>query len=141
MTSSLLDITRGFASTINKGVEMSDLHCYDYVRDLDHSPTVIILPDKANFENAFDSGSDEWMFNLCIVVNKSKGDQLAQVQLRELCDGHGPNSIRRAIVDDPRLGLPDVFATVYGLKGYGGKYPWNDNPHLGAIVLAKARLV
>lgn len=145
MTSSLDDITRGLAQVINNGVSVDDLGediiIYDYVKDLGHSPSVVILPDKANFENAFERGSDEWLFNLCIVVDTKAGDDLAQGVLKKLADGHGSCSIRRSIADVPQLGLPDVVATVYGLKGYGGKYPWNDKPHIGAVLLAKVRLV
>lgn len=128
------------AKVINKGVDQNII-VYDYIKDLGHSPTVIIMPDKATFENAFERASDEWLFNLCVVVDTKAGDDLAQATLRDLCDGHGPNSIRRAIADDPRLGLPDVIATVYGLKGYSGKFPWNDMPHIGAILLTKVRIV
>lgn len=138
--STLLDICEGLERAIQNGTEMK-LHTYDYVKDLGHLPGVVIVPDKADFMNAFNQGSDEWFFNLFVLVSTKEGDKLAQNRLRELCDSHGPNSIRRAIADDNMLGTTDLVAFVYGLKGYAGKFQWNTAPHLGAVLQVKVQYV
>lgn len=136
--STLVQICKGLRDTIKQGVA-TDLHMYDYVKDFNHFPAVAIVPDKADFQTTFNRASDEWFFNLFILVSTQAGDQLAQNQLRALCDGYGPDSVRSAIADNYSLGLPDVVANVYGLKGYGGKFQWNDTDHVGAILLVKVQ--
>lgn len=139
--STLVDICKGLEGVIERGVA-TKLFVYDYVKSTGDLPAVIIVPDKADFMNAFGQGSDEWFFNVFVLVSTKAGDRLAQNQLRALCDSHGPDSIRRAIADEPQLGATDLVAFAYGLKGYSGKFQWNENnPHVGALIQVKVQYV
>lgn len=139
MTTTLLQVCQELAKAADKGIEKK-LHTYDYIKDFSHFPGVVIIPKQADFGSAFEQANDVWLFDLYLLVSTKQGDQLAQNELRELCDGHGPNSIRRAIQDNAQL-TPDTVAWVFGLKNYSSKFQFNETPHVGALLQVKVQFI
>lgn len=130
---SLSEIRQALADTIRNGVEMG-ISVYPRITMVGALPAVMIEPNMADFDHAFQRGSDEWDFNAFVLVSPSDYDS-GQDQLDALIASGGPDSIRQAIYVASDLGLSgDVTAHVSGMRGYGGSFAWAGPEHIGAIL-------
>lgn len=112
---------------------LSGVHVYDTIPDVQEVPCVMVLPVSADYHVAFARGSDTWEFDL--VVSVSRVDVNAgQEQLDAYVSGHGPKSIRQIMFQNDSLGLPDTTSTVKSMKGYGGNFDTAGNNYVGAVL-------
>lgn len=130
---SIEQIRNGIRRTIANNVSF-ELHTYEYVEEMAHTPALIVEPEVTDYTAAFGRGMDELCFRIFVIVGRSNGGQSQKV-LDRLLDGGGPDSIRRIIHENSELGLDDgTDAQVFAMKGYGGSYQYSKIPHVGAIL-------
>jgi hypothetical protein len=135
---SIEQIRKAIARTIAQNVDF-ELHTYEYVEEMAHTPALIVEPEIGDFEITLNRGLDEWLFRIFVIVGRSNGGQSQRI-LDRMVDGDGPNSVRRIIYDHPDLGLGDgTDAHVFRMKGYGGSYQYSKIPHVGAVIQIKVR--
>lgn len=131
---SLGQIRQGLAETISAGISTDTLYTYGSVVESINLPAAVIEPSSGDFQITLSRGLDSFDFNIFVLV--SRADPVSsQALLDDLISGVGPDSIRRAIEDNPTLGLGDVVQTVvHGMKGYGGSLEGYGIPHIGAVL-------
>lgn len=131
---SLTEIRNALAQIIIDNVE-THVNVYSLVEDQGRLPAVMIEPVEVDYIESMQRGQDTWDFNIFVLVGRSGTTSGAQGLLDTLVASRGPNSIPDAINSNPTLGLDDsVDAIVYQLKGYGGKFDWQANKHVGAVL-------
>lgn len=138
MPPSLTEIRAAMADVIKQQTS-AKVFTYSEVQNKGIFPAVIITPVAADFDDSMSRGTDEWFFELTVLVKLSGNDEgLAQRTLDKYVSGTGPDSIRQILHDCDEL-LPGVTVIPYGVVDYNGSYKWENNPHLGAKV--KARVI
>lgn len=140
MAVTLSEIREALARTIENGIATT-VYVYAQVADAGELPAVIIEPAKADFEGAFQRGMEIWIFNLFVLVPHVDASS-SQDELDALLLGSGESSIRRAVYDQPDLGIvgADVDAEVYEVFAYGGNFTWATIPHIGAVLKVRVRV-
>lgn len=111
---------------------ITTLHAYDTVPDSPNLPAVVVKPVESDFYKAMGRGTDEWQFDLEVLVSTADLD-LGQDTLDDLVTGAGSNSIRQAIFNARTLGLSGTDASVAGMTEYGITTA-ADIPHIGAVL-------
>jgi hypothetical protein len=129
VTSSLTEIRDALKRTIGQ----SGLHVYETVPDVSNTPAAVILPDISNYGNAFGMGSDEYEFDIAVLV-AAHNIRDAQRQLDAFVTGQGQKSIREYLFRNSDLGLGDVDCHVRGFKGYGGNFKSSITNSVGAVL-------
>lgn len=129
MTSSLTEIR----AAIKKTVGQAGLNVYDTVPDVQNSPAVVVMPAEINFARAMARGSDEYKFDLYVVVARTD-TRSAQEKLDPFITGAGPKSIREFLFRNSSLGLPDVDCIVEKMRGYGGTFDSSGSNFVGAVL-------
>lgn len=129
MSPSLTEIRDALKRTISQ----SGLHVYETVPDVTNTPAAVILPDMSNYSNAFAMGSDEYQFDVAILV-AAHNIRDAQRQLDAFVTGQGEKSIREFLYRNSDLGLNDVDCHVKGFKGYGGNFKSSITNSVGAVL-------
>ncbi len=119
--SSLANIKKALAETIEEHVTSEEVNVFTYIPDLIQTPAVCIDPHMSKFDGAMARGDDMWRFNLYIVVQRGDAEN-SQEELDDFLESAGPRSIREAIFKKPDLGLDDCQAFVSGVHEYGGGY-------------------
>jgi hypothetical protein len=112
---------------------LSGVHVYDTVPDIQEVPCVVVIPHSADFHVAFARGSDTWEFDLAVMVSHVDVNA-GQDQLDNFVSGSGPKSIREIFFNNDDLGLPDTTSTVKSMKGYGGNFDTAGNNYIGAVL-------
>lgn len=119
--SSLANIKKALADTIEEHVTSEEINVFTYIPDLIQTPAVCIEPHMSKFDGAMARGDDMWRFSVYIVVQRTDAEA-AQDNLDAFLESAGPRSIREAIFNKPDLGLEDCQAFVTGMHEYGGGY-------------------
>jgi hypothetical protein len=125
------------ASTIQASVDVTafgtGIYTYGNVVESITLPAIVVEPASANFQETLSRGLDSFDFNLFVLVSRADPNS-AQPLLDALISGVGPSSIRRAIEDNPTLGLDGVNTVVHSMRGYGGSLEGFGLPHIGAVI-------
>lgn len=134
----ITEIRNALASTIEDGLE-AEVFAYARVQDVLNLPAIVVIPGKADFTGAFQRGTDEWQFDVFILVSRSDTDT-GQERLDDFVTGGGPDSIREAVYNTPGLGLASFCdAFVRGMSAYGGEWDVARVNHVGAILKVVVR--
>lgn len=137
---SIKQVRDALAKTIRDHTE-SNVYVYPQIQGSGELPAVLIEPDSAKFDGAFNRGSDTWDFKLYILSANRVDEEDSQDELDGFVSGEGPDSIRQAIYDHSDLGLSGVTdARVFEMKDYGGKAVWFGVDHIGAILKVRVFL-
>lgn len=128
----LTEIREALADAIADGVA-AEMSVYERVADVAQVPAAVVMPRKADWAVAFARGTDEWTFDVYILVGRSDTTS-SQEELDEFLTGAGPNSVREVLFNNPTLGIADVDAFASGMDGYGGEFQTARVSHVGAII-------
>lgn len=132
-------IRDAIANTI-KQYTTTELYTYTFAEEFGETPAIIVEPDIADYQGAFDRGLDEWVFNVYVLCSTKVSSRYGQGLLDKLVSGSGPESIRDILDKHPDLGLTDgTDASLESMRGYGGKFEWSQVPHVGAILKVRVR--
>lgn len=132
----LQQLSQAILDTASAGLETA-MNTYIMPSALGELPALAVEPMVANFTEAMNRGTDVWEFCLYVLVSANDFPTAVE-QLSNFCTGDGPNSVRRALFDNPNIDLgKNVVAVVHGLHGYGGKFPWYGAAHVGAELLVR----
>lgn len=132
---SLSEIRQAMCDVIEQ-YTTAELFAYKYVDELANLPAVIVEPITADYEMSMARGTEEWHFNVYVLVSRAAGSDDGQELLDQLISGDGPNSIAKILWEHSDLGLPDrLDASVKAMKGYGGAFDFGNVPHVGAVLL------
>jgi hypothetical protein len=115
------------------GDNISTLRVYDTIPDITEGHSVVVMPDLANFARTMGRGTDEWGFNLYVVIAWQE-TTLTQDKLDPYLSGAGTKSIRQVIYNNPTLGGVVEDAFVRGMRAYGGSFDLAKVRHIGAIL-------
>ena len=129
---SLEQIRDGIKATLEAAIPF--LQVYDTVPDAANIlPACIVIPTAADFNVAFQRGTDRWDFDLYILASYAEAS-LGQDALDNLISGAGPNSIRAAIFATKSLGLSSTDANISGMGNYGTTFDVAGIDHVGATL-------
>jgi hypothetical protein len=126
----LKDIRDAIKTTLEAAI--TSLTVYDTVPDTVNLPAVVVKPVLSNFHLAMGRGSDQWEFDLEVLVSTADLD-LGQDALDGFVTGAGSDSIRQAVFNARTLGLSGTDASVSGLTEYGMQTA-ADIPHIAAVL-------
>jgi hypothetical protein len=133
---SLTEIRNGLADTIRNFTSLG-VYTYAEVQAKGNYPAAIIEPHATDFERAMNRGTDEWDFNIFVLV-RGADEATAQRNLDKFVTGQGDDSIRQVLFEHRDLGLGDsVDAHIYSMRGYGGGFEWAGTQHIGAVLKAR----
>lgn len=135
----LTEIRKALAKTIKANVAQP-LHAYETVEEIVNAPCIMVEPNRADFEGAFQRGMHTWEMYVFVLASRAPGSANGQYLLDQMVSGSGPNSVAQILYDHPDLGLPGVDAQCYGMKGYGGSFEWAKVPHVGAILQVRVNV-
>lgn len=125
---------------LKRTIIQSGLNVYETVPDVTNSPAAVIMPDIADYLGAFGMGSDEYHFDIPVLV-ASHNIRDAQRQLDEFVTGKGEKSVREFLFRNSSLGLDDVDCIVKGFKGYGPGYKSATTEFVGAVLKVCVRVL
>lgn len=131
--SSLANIKKAIAKTIEDHVTSEEINVYPYIPDLIQTPAVCVDVHMSKFDGAMARGDDMWRFNVYVAVQRTDAEE-AQDFLDSFLESAGPRSVREAIFNKPDLGLDDCQAFVSGVHEYGGGYRDARVDFIGAIL-------
>lgn len=140
--SDLVDIRQALIDTVVNGVD-TDLYGYAYMEDIKTLPAVLVKPGgggrddtAADFTSTMARGTEIWHFQLVLLCQRGH-PEAGQKQLDMFISKNGINSIRRAIWENPTLGLGDVDATVTGISDYAAEWKSANVDNIGAAIHVK----
>lgn len=110
---------------------LSEMNAYANVPDVVNVPAIVVGPPKADFAVTFNSGMDEWIFELYLLVGIPEITQ-SQENLDMYVTGSGPKSIREIFCNNPSMGDVVTDSMVMSMDQYGGSYGNCGIPHVGA---------
>lgn len=120
---------------------------YDVMPGQPNLPAVVAYPTRANYAMAMGPGQDD-TYDIAIALLVPVGtDGSGQRDLRELVDGTGPRSIRKALVTASKLrvegqlaalGVPHLRLTVGSFDSWGIRFAQVSVDHLGAVIRTTA---
>jgi hypothetical protein len=129
VTSSLTEIREALKATLAQ----AGLNVYETVADVNNSPAAVIMPDAASFIGAMHMGTDEYYFDIPVLVS-AHNIRDAQNQLDKYVTGQGDKSLRQLLFQNQSLGLDDVSCIAKGFKGYGGSFKTAMTNQVGAVL-------
>jgi hypothetical protein len=124
-------IRNALKTTIEDNI--STLRVYDTMPDQTEGHCLLVMPDTADFAKAFGRGTDEWLFNLYVIIPWQE-TTVVQDNLDEYVSGSGTKSVRQVIWNNATLGGVVDDAFVKGMRGFGGQFQMAKVPHVGAIL-------
>lgn len=134
---SLTQIRSALKATVAN--ELPHVQVYDTVPDNPITPAVVIMPQTASFDGAFQRGLDTWEFELYVLVSRSDASS-SQDDLDAYITGDGPLSVRRILYEHADIGLTDgTDATLSGMRGYGGTFEAATLNYTGAVMVVTVR--
>ena len=110
-------------------------------------PAVVCYPTSATYTRSMGQGADD-EYQIAVAALVSMGtDGSGQRDLRDLTDGAGPYSIRKALWQASKwrhqgqlaaLGVPHLRLWIDGMDSWGTRFAQVSVDHLGAIVRTTA---
>lgn len=103
------------------------------IEGIQQLPAILIMPEMADWALTFNRGTDEWHFNIYIMVSRAS-ERMARATLDALVAGHGGTSIREILWNNNSVGLNDTTVIATGMRGYGGRFRSQGVDVMGAVI-------
>lgn len=131
MMATITAIRDALKTTIEANI--SGLRVFATMPDVTEGHSLLVEPVEASFSKAFQRGTDEWTFNMYVMVPWVE-TRKAQDNLDPYVSGSGTKSVRQVIFNNNTLGGVVDDAFVKGMRGYGGHFQIAKIAHVGAIL-------
>jgi len=97
---------------------ISGLRTSSFVPDNPTPPIAVVIPNKVDFDSAFQRGADEYTFKVVVIAARAS-ERSAQNTLDAYCNATGATSIKTAAEIDKTLGGSAMDCRVTDLTDYG----------------------
>jgi hypothetical protein len=128
---SLKAVRAAIQTTIQTNI--AGIQVYQRIPDSPVLPCVVVRPDGTDFNQAFGRGTDQYTFELQVVVPSNDAD-VAQNMLDDYVTGAGAKSIRQVIFNNKTLGLAATAAVITEMTNYAFTYDAVGSPNIGATL-------
>lgn len=97
---------------------ISGLRTSSFVPDNPTPPIAVVIPNKVDFDSAFQRGADQYTFKVVVIAARAS-ERSAQNTLDAYCNATGATSIKTAAEIDKTLGGSAMDCRVTDLTDYG----------------------
>lgn len=112
---SVAQIRQGIANNL---ASIPNLRTSAFVPDNPTPPIAIVVPDRVDFDLAYQRGGDTYTFRVLVIAQRAS-ERSAQSTLDSFCDPTGASSVKQAIESDPTLAGAASSLRVTELTDYG----------------------